>query len=233
MIILGIDPGASGAITILPIYSFKSVVVLPFKHNTLYDIFTYINQLPYQQEHTDQPYLSEVDGPRSDISITTKTGRIHYQRNIQMEMWLENPALVPGDGKISYRQMGERIGEWRGIAVGLNLVPQIVSPLKWQNAIRCRTKGNKNISKNKACRVFPFLANRGMITHDTADSLLIALYGYLQYVPRTKLPTSVRDNVPDISIKHKKVEMPKSKLRVFKQRTFRKPRPKKPSPIVR
>jgi hypothetical protein len=45
-----------------------------------------------------------------------------------------------------------------------------VAPITWQNAIGCRTHGDKNISKARAHALFPTLT----ITHATADSLLIA-----------------------------------------------------------
>jgi len=45
-----------------------------------------------------------------------------------------------------------------------------VSPRKWQGAMQCLTKGDKNVSKRRAQQLFPHLT----ITHATADALLIA-----------------------------------------------------------
>jgi hypothetical protein len=45
-----------------------------------------------------------------------------------------------------------------------------VSPQKWQGAIGCMTKGDKNVSKAKAQAMFPTIK----ITHAIADALLIA-----------------------------------------------------------
>lgn len=45
-----------------------------------------------------------------------------------------------------------------------------VSPRKWQGAMQCLTKGDKNVSKRRAQQLFPGLT----ITHATADALLIA-----------------------------------------------------------
>ena len=47
-----------------------------------------------------------------------------------------------------------------------------VSPVKWQNWQKCKTGGNKNISKSRAQQLFPSLK----ITHAIADALLIADY---------------------------------------------------------
>ena len=45
-----------------------------------------------------------------------------------------------------------------------------VTPGVWQKAMKCLTKGDKNVSKRRAQELFPSLS----ITHATADALLIA-----------------------------------------------------------
>lgn len=47
-----------------------------------------------------------------------------------------------------------------------------VAPSKWQRAMQCLTKGDKNVSKRRAQQLFPSLK----ITHATADALLLAEY---------------------------------------------------------
>jgi membrane-associated phospholipid phosphatase len=67
-------------------------------------------------------------------------------------------------------------GCWRGIRVAFVAakVPVIdVRPLRWQTALNCRTKGDKNISKAKALELFPSMH----VTHALADALLLAEYG--------------------------------------------------------
>jgi hypothetical protein len=222
MIIIAVDPGADGAVTLLPIYSFKSVVVLPFKYNSLTDIFQYIQAEALQYEDTQpylpqsgnrsslvHPYLSEV-GERSRLVTASKPtippiDISPKQRNTQMELWLEDPAYIPKDGKFSLRKLGERIGEWKGIAAALNLIPQLVSPKTWQSALDIKVKGNKNVSKEFAQKAFPFLTKRNKgnilksesaITLSTADSLLIALYAYTLYTPRDRMPHSLKSLLP-------------------------------------
>jgi hypothetical protein len=51
-----------------------------------------------------------------------------------------------------------------------------VTPQKWQKAMGCMTKGDKNVSKRRAQELFPQLK----ITHAIADALLIAEYGRKQ-----------------------------------------------------
>jgi hypothetical protein len=57
-----------------------------------------------------------------------------------------------------------------------------VRPQVWQSYMRCRTGGDKNVSKKKAQEMFPepvdiFTGNPVKITHSRADALLIAEYG--------------------------------------------------------
>jgi hypothetical protein len=51
-----------------------------------------------------------------------------------------------------------------------------VSPQKWQKAMGCLTKGDKNVSKKRAQELFPSIK----CTHATSDALLIAEYGNRQ-----------------------------------------------------
>jgi len=48
-----------------------------------------------------------------------------------------------------------------------------VSPVKWQSALSCLTKGKKNVTKARAQQWFPKIK----VTHGIADALLIAEYG--------------------------------------------------------
>ena len=47
-----------------------------------------------------------------------------------------------------------------------------VSPQRWQRSLGCLSKGDKNVTKQKAQELFPSLK----ITHTTADALLLAEY---------------------------------------------------------
>lgn len=47
-----------------------------------------------------------------------------------------------------------------------------VTPLKWQRALGCLTKGDKNVSKARATQLFPGIK----VTHAIGDALLLAEY---------------------------------------------------------
>ena len=88
---------------------------------------------------------------------------------------LERVGHMPGNGGFSGRVLGESYGLIKG-CLACHKVPYIlVSPAKWQRAMGCLTKGDKNISKAAAQRRWPSIK----ITHRNADSLLLAEYGRL------------------------------------------------------
>lgn len=62
-----------------------------------------------------------------------------------------------------------------------------VTPQKWQKALGCLTKGDKNVSKRRAQELFPDIK----ITHKIADALLLA-----EYCRRTSTGATGRD-LPD------------------------------------
>lgn len=47
-----------------------------------------------------------------------------------------------------------------------------VTPAKWQGALGCRSKGDKNVTKRKAQELFPEVK----MTHAIADAYLLAEY---------------------------------------------------------
>lgn len=100
---------------------------------------------------------------------------------------VEGPAIVmlefvsasPQMGVVSAFTFGKGYGRIEGVLAGANLQAERVHPVKWQNAMDCRTRGDKNISKAMASSLFPKLT----ITHAIADALLIAEYARRRGVP--------------------------------------------------
>ena len=86
--------------------------------------------------------------------------------------YIEKVASSPQMGVTSAFTFGRSYGFLRGMLVGWRIPFEEVSPQKWQKAMGCLTKGDKNVSKRKAQQLFPTLK----ITHATADALLIAEY---------------------------------------------------------
>jgi crossover junction endodeoxyribonuclease RuvC len=91
-------------------------------------------------------------------------------------VWIEKVHSMPKQGVASTFKFGRNFGFLIGLLTGLRVRYDLVTPAKWQGAMNCRTKGDKNISKAAAQRRWP---DRKW-THATADAALIAEYGRLQ-----------------------------------------------------
>lgn len=208
MIIIGVDPGAKGGVTILNTYAFREVQCLSLTHNTYADIYRYLSEIkggePCRAARINYVRTVAADGPIQPL----EEKEIPYDNT--MEMYLEEPGqIIPNAkgkttamkllaGMTASRKLGRTVGIWEGLAIALNISVVLVPPMKWQRTILGTTsKGDKNMTKNAAIDMFPVLTRNGKsrITHDIADSLLIALYGYLQYVPSERRPHSVRKNI--------------------------------------
>jgi hypothetical protein len=102
----------------------------------------------------------------SDIVTTLRGAKIE-------KAYLESVGAMPGQGVSSTFKFGVNYGWWQGVLLSLGIPFDRVAPAVWQGAMRCRTGGDKNISKARAQELFPQLK----ITHALADALLIAEYG--------------------------------------------------------
>jgi len=85
---------------------------------------------------------------------------------------IEKVGAMPKQGVASTFQFGFHYGCLVGLAAARGLPYDFVRPQVWQKALGCLTKGDKNITKAAAQRLFP----QQNITHAVADALLIAEY---------------------------------------------------------
>lgn len=90
--------------------------------------------------------------------------------------WIEQVHAMPKQGVSSTFKFGRHFGFLVGLLTGLRVPYSLVTPAKWQGLLGCRTKGDKNISKAAAQRLWP----EHKWTHAIADAALIAEYGRLQ-----------------------------------------------------
>jgi len=86
---------------------------------------------------------------------------------------LERVSSRPGQGVSSTFKFGTNFGLIQGVLSALVIPYELVTPTVWQKAMGCLSKGDKNVTKAAAQRLFPSLK----ITHATADALLLAEYG--------------------------------------------------------
>jgi len=138
MTIIGIDPGANGAIAWI---ENNKVCVEKTPHNLkeLFDLF-------------------------HSITFDLKGGCFAY---------LEQVNSSPQMGVVSAFSFGNGFGHLEMALVGNEIPFDRVRPQLWQKAMKCMSKGDKNVTKNKAQELFPNIK----VTHAIADALLIAEYG--------------------------------------------------------
>jgi len=109
------------------------------------------------------------------FSTLTQPEIAHKLREFMPEkVYLEKVHSMPGQGVSSVFKFGEGFGHLKGTLDALRIPYELVSPLKWQTSLGCRTGGDKNVSKTKAQQLFPQIPK---ITHYIADALLIMEYG--------------------------------------------------------
>lgn len=83
---------------------------------------------------------------------------------------IERVASSPQMGVVSAFTFGKGYGGLQMALLACDIPFEFVTPSVWQKAMGCLTKGDKNVSKAAAQRIFPTLK----INHAIADSLLIA-----------------------------------------------------------
>lgn len=135
MVILGIDPGASGGIAV---WSGGAAKALP---------------------------MPSTERDISDL--------LEKEWVMEPVVFLEKVNAFPKQGVSSVWAFSANYNFIRGVITVLKYPLYDVSPSKWQRYLGCMTKGDKNISKQKAQQLFPQLR----ITHAIADALLIMEYG--------------------------------------------------------
>lgn len=141
ILIYGIDPGSTGAVSVL----------------TLPDSKVSIAKMP------EDPRL---------IKTMLLLGRPDYQMCWICEAVHSSPQM----GVSTAFKFGRNFGWIEGILAGIAV--DYVTPQKWQAALNCRTGGDKHISLARAKELFPDVKG---LTLKTADSLLLAYYGYMKY----------------------------------------------------
>jgi len=83
---------------------------------------------------------------------------------------IEEVHAMPTNGSVSGFKLGRSYGSLRMALIASGIRFETASPIQWQNFMKCRTGGDKNVSKSRAQILFP----TQKITHAIADALLLA-----------------------------------------------------------
>lgn len=105
-----------------------------------------------------------------------------YSHMYRLTGWLEKIASGLTGGKAGHMGVrsaftfGRGFG-WLEMCLAAHKIPHhYVAPGVWQRKMRCLSKGDKNVTKAAAQRLYPEVK----MTHAIADAVLIAAYGYLE-----------------------------------------------------
>lgn len=108
--------------------------------------------------------------PETDRDIWSLVSRLSDVAQLAV---IEKVNAMPKQGVSSTFKFGTSFGELKMALVAARVRYVLETPSKWQGSMKCRTKGDKNVTKSRAQQLWPNLR----ITHALADALLIAEYG--------------------------------------------------------
>ena len=153
MIIIGIDPGINGAISII-------------ENKKIIEVY-------------DTPTMIDGKKNKRQINGAQVTNIIKDMLNGGKEVVVvvEHVNAMPGQGVTSMFNFGQSFGVIKGICAALNLPIYFVRPSKWKKHFNL-IKTNKDASRTKVIEVYPEISSKLHRKKDSnrADAILIALY---------------------------------------------------------
>ena len=158
MIIIGIDPGITGGISVL---ENKKVI-------EVYDTPTMIDGKKNKRQ---------VNGAQVSNIIREK---INQGKDIIVVV--EHVNAMPGQGVTSMFNFGQSFGVIKGICSALNLPIHFVRPTKWKKYFNL-INSEKDASRTRAIEIFPYFSTQLSRKKDSnkADAILIASFYYETY----------------------------------------------------
>jgi len=153
MIIIGIDPGITGAICIL---ENKKVI-----------------------EVYETPTM--IDGKKNKRQINgaqvTNIIKERLRENEEVLVVVEHVNAMPGQGVTSMFNFGQSFGVIKGICSALSIPIYFVRPAKWKKHFNL-IKTNKDASRTKVIEIYPQISGKLSRKKDSnkADAILIARY---------------------------------------------------------
>jgi crossover junction endodeoxyribonuclease RuvC len=156
MHVLGIDPGASGALALV---------------ETDREQLIAIHDMPMAKIKIGSTTMSQCDIPL----LLDILGHLTLLRHVHV--YVEQVGATPGKGAVQMFRFGENFGVLKGVLAGLELATSFVYPAEWKRITRCPR--DKDGARQRAGQVFPKWATQfGRVKDDgRAEASLIALYG--------------------------------------------------------
>jgi len=153
MIIIGIDPGVSGAICILT----------DGKITEIYDMPTMIDG----KKNKKQVNGAEITNIINKELVNEK----------DINVVIEHVSAMPGQGVTSMFNFGQSFGVLKGICAALKLPVHFIRPVKWKKHFNL-INTEKDASRTKVIEIYPEISSKLSRKKDAnkADAILIARY---------------------------------------------------------
>ena len=155
MLIIGIDPGISGAICFFENGEVKEILDMP-------------NMAEGKKNKR------QINGPQLYNEISKRI--INIPKN-EVVVVIEQVSAMPGQGVTSMFNFGQSFGVLKGICSAMQLSMHFVRPAKWKKYFNL-IKTEKDASRTKVIEIFPYISSQLSRKKDSnkADAILIASF---------------------------------------------------------
>ncbi len=160
MLIIGIDPGISGAICFFENGEVKEII-----------------EMPTMAE--GKKNKKQINGTQIYNEILRRIENLS-KKNIFVV--IEQVSAMPGQGVTSMFNFGQSFGVIKGICSAMQLSTFYIRPVKWKKYFGL-IKSEKDASRTKAIEIFPYISTNLSKKKDSnkADAILIASFFYNTY----------------------------------------------------
>ena len=160
MLIIGIDPGISGAICFFDNGQVKEIIDMPVMAD-------------------GKKNKRQINGPQTYNEILK---RINNYPKKDITVVIEQVSAMPGQGVTSMFNFGQSFGVIKGICSAMQLSTFFIRPAKWKKYFGL-IKTEKEASRTKVIEIFPYISSELSRKKDSnkADAVLIASYFYNTY----------------------------------------------------
>ena len=160
MLIIGIDPGISGALCFMENGKIINVIDMP----------------------------SMADGKKNKKQVNGSQVFNEISRHIKdknpndVKVIIEHVSAMPGQGVTSMFNFGQSFGILKGICSAMHLPVYYVRPAKWKKYFNL-INSEKDASRTRAIEIFPYFSSQLSKKKDNnkADAILIASFFYETY----------------------------------------------------
>ena len=160
MLIVGIDPGISGAICFFEDGQVKEIIDMPVMAD-------------------GKKNKRQINGPQIYNEISKRTNNFQKKDIIVV---IEQVSAMPGQGVTSMFNFGQSFGVLKGICSAMQLSMYFIRPAKWKKYFGL-IKTEKDASRTKVIEIFPYISSKLSRKKDSnkADAVLIASFFHNTY----------------------------------------------------